>query len=91
MTIRQREATVTFGEGDTVVVRRSARHPPVVAKALDIERGEDGRPVRVLLDRRVHREDEDWCGEWRASGAIVSLLERPALATGKEDNGEGPE
>lgn len=75
-------ATVTLGEEDTVVVRRSGRHDAIVAKALDIVRDEDGTVRRILLDRRVHKGNEDWDGKWRASGARVTLLERCGSAAG---------
>lgn len=69
-------ASVVIGEESTVVIRRSTRSAPIVAKALDIVMDEEGRPKRILLDRRVHRRDEHWGSPWSATGAMVTLLER---------------
>ena len=70
------EPSVAMGEGDTVVIRRSASSPATVARALDVVMGEDGQPTKILLDRRVHADRERWRGPWKASGALVTLLEK---------------
>lgn len=73
--------TVTLGEEGTVVVRRSDSSTPIVARALGARLDDKGQPVRVVLDRRIHRPGEDFhAGEWGVSGAVVSVLERRAVA-----------
>ncbi len=72
------QATVTIGEGGTVVIKRSGVSSPTVAQALDIERDEEGSILRIWLDRLVHRVGEEQLDSWRVSGAVSSLLE-PAV------------
>lgn len=68
-------ATITIGEGGTVVIRRNGVSARVIAQALGIERDSDGAVLKLWLDRLVHQPGEVQLGSWRVSGAVSSVLE----------------
>lgn len=67
--------TLTIGEAD--VALKSASRPTIVAGLLGVDRNEAGEPVRLYLDRRIHRPNQETLGGWIPSGAISTILERP--------------
>lgn len=73
--------TVRLGE-ESVAIRRRGRSTTTVAHILGVDRDEAGEPVRVYLDRLVHRPHEDTLGEWRVEGAVSSILSRGAHLVG---------
>jgi hypothetical protein len=71
------EVSVTIGE-DCVTLYEAGRTAAIVAKLL-------GREVRegyetLWLDRIVHRANFQFTENWQASGAISTILTRPAPA-----------
>lgn len=66
----------TIGDG-VVSVKADGRSAPAIANILgrEVVGGEE----RVYLDRLLHRPGQDW-GEWKASGAISTILSRGGLA-----------
>lgn len=71
-----------IGEG-VAVIRREGRSSATVAGILGQENGPDGRPVKLWLDRLVHRQDLDQFEGWDASGPFVTCLERRAAKAGR--------
>lgn len=71
------DATVSLGDG-VAVIRYGKSSRPTVVGVLGVDLGEDGKPVRVYLDRLIHRPREEQIGGWQISGAVSSILERRA-------------
>lgn len=69
------EAEVLLGDG-IVTIRRKGVSKPTVANILGMDHDSNGRPIKVWLDRVVHRAKEDALGEWGASGVISTILSR---------------
>lgn len=59
-----------------VTLRRKGSSSAVVAGVIRrcVEEGED----RIYLDRRVHDVGDAFTGDWRASGAVTTVLARAA-------------
>jgi len=70
------QAEITIGT-DQVVIRRPGISTVEIAGILDIRHSIAGTPIRIVLDRRVHGPKIDTLGEWRVSGAVVSVLVWP--------------
>ena len=71
------DATVSLGDG-VAVIRYGKSSQPKVVGVLGIDLGADGKAERVFLDRLIHKPREDEIDGWQVSGAISSILERPA-------------
>lgn len=69
------DVTVEVGEG-VVVLRRKGNSRPVVANILGFDLDGEDRPIRLVLDRLVHRAHETEFVGWVVSGAYVSVLDR---------------
>jgi hypothetical protein len=68
------EVEITLGDG-VAVIRRQNRSTATVAHVLG-ETSANGAQ-RIYLDRLVHNGHQVMMGEWVASGAISTILERP--------------
>lgn len=74
---KENKASITFGDENTVVLRRVYAGTPIVAKILGQDFDPEGNPVRVVLDRLIHKTTESSLGNWIACGAITTVLVAP--------------
>lgn len=73
--MRNREiATLTVND-ESVVIRRSGMTELSIARVLSKTLDGNGRPTRLILDRRVHAAGITHLGEWRVHGAFCTVLE----------------
>lgn len=67
------EADIKIGDGVVTIHRRGVSQV-TTAGLLGVEHDKAGEPVRLYLDRMIHRPRETEIGGWRVSGAISSIL-----------------
>lgn len=67
------EADVKIGDGVVSIHRRGVSQV-TTAKLLGVEHDAAGQPVRLWLDRMIHRPKEAEIGGWVVSGAVSSIL-----------------
>jgi hypothetical protein len=71
------DISVSLGDDSKhATIRFSDRSFPVVAGVLGIEHDANGRPVRLYLDSRIHRDTAGEYRGWKPWGAISTILER---------------
>ena len=76
MSVRpESRVTVTVGDG-VVTLRRDGQSSPITANILGMDRDSEGNPVRIWLDRIVHRSKPSSYIGWSVSGAVASVLVR---------------
>ncbi len=59
---------------DHATIRRPHQRSTIVARILYRVNGTDGSPTWIVLDRLVHRPDEDSLGGWSVTGAVTTEL-----------------
>ena len=69
------DAELSLGDG-VAVIRYRGRSEPVVIGVLGVEEGEDGKPARIWLDRRIHENSHRSMGEWDIWGPVSTVLTR---------------
>lgn len=77
-----------FGEAH-VTVRRTGSMHVLTARILGTEPSADGERVRVWLDRRTFDEPEVEQEDWRAYGAVSTILDVPACMLTRQSEDVG--
>ena len=71
------KVTVDLSPDEPLATVRLGKAAPAVCKALGVERGQDGQPAVIYLDRFIHRTvmKRVFSG-WQPTGAITTILRR---------------